>query len=143
MRLWTVHPKFLDVKGLVALWREGLLARKVLRGKTKGYTNHPQLIRFRDHPEPLAAIDAYLKEILTESRRRHYNFDASKIDEKAMAEPMPETIGQLQFEWNHLLGKLRIRDPRLWDKLKDGTPEPHPLFTMKEGNIRSWEKHTA
>jgi len=25
MRLWTLHPKYLDARGLVALWREGLL----------------------------------------------------------------------------------------------------------------------
>lgn len=37
MRLWVSHPKYLDCKGLVALWRESLLARKVLKGKTKGW----------------------------------------------------------------------------------------------------------
>ena len=46
MRLWSLHPKYLDIKGLVACWREGLLARKVLLDQTKGYKNHPQLIRF-------------------------------------------------------------------------------------------------
>lgn len=35
MRLWTLHPKYLDTKGLVALWREALLAQKVLQGKQK------------------------------------------------------------------------------------------------------------
>ena len=37
MRLWTLHPKYLDPQGLVALWREALLARAVLQGKTRGY----------------------------------------------------------------------------------------------------------
>jgi len=37
MRLWTIHPKYLDAKGLVALWRETLLAKHVLEGKTPGY----------------------------------------------------------------------------------------------------------
>jgi hypothetical protein len=36
MRLWTLHPKYLDARGLVALWREALLAQKVLRGATRG-----------------------------------------------------------------------------------------------------------
>lgn len=27
MRLWSLHPKHLDPQGLVALWREVLLAR--------------------------------------------------------------------------------------------------------------------
>ncbi|WP_368086417.1 pyrimidine dimer DNA glycosylase/endonuclease V [Nitrosomonas sp. Nm34] len=26
MRLWSIHPKYLDAKGLLALWREGLQA---------------------------------------------------------------------------------------------------------------------
>ena len=37
MRLWSLHPRCLDAKGLVALWREGLLAQEVLRGKTRDY----------------------------------------------------------------------------------------------------------
>lgn len=107
MRLWTVHPKYLDVKGLTAVWREGLLARAVLRGKTKGYTNHPQLIRFREHPAPLDVIDVYLAEVLRESRRRGYKYDATKIDETVQASPITEHDGQLDYEWQHLLNKLK------------------------------------
>lgn len=37
MRLWSIHPRYLDTKGLVALWRETLLlAQAVLFGNTKG-----------------------------------------------------------------------------------------------------------
>lgn len=140
MRLWTVHPKFLDAKGLVACWREGLLARKVLRGQTKGYVNHPQLVRFRAHPEPLAAMDAFLAGVLAESRARGYNFDAAKINETAQAPPIEETTGQLEYEWRHLLAKLAARAPALWEKWKDARPEPHPLFTLTEGPVRDWEK---
>lgn len=43
MRLWSLHPQYLDAKGLVALWREGLLAQAVLAGQTRGYKRHPQL----------------------------------------------------------------------------------------------------
>ena len=43
MRLWSIHPRYLDSMGLVALWREALLAQAVLRGETKGYKFHPQL----------------------------------------------------------------------------------------------------
>ena len=57
MRLWSIHPRSLDARGLVALWREGLLARKVLRGRTRGYRHHPQLQRFRDLRDPVAAIE--------------------------------------------------------------------------------------
>ena len=140
MRLWTVHPAYLDAKGLTALWREGLLARKVLRGLTKGYVNHPQLIRFRHHPAPLAAVDAYLAEVLAESLRRGYAFDATKIDATAQAAPMEETTGQLEFEWHHLLAKLVKRDPARHETLKAKRPEPHPLFVLIKGDVRDWEK---
>lgn len=79
MRLWSIHPQYLDPQGLVALWREALLARKVLSGLTKGYKHHPQLARFRSCDNPIGAIDWYLSFVLDEARRRNYNFDASKI----------------------------------------------------------------
>ena len=53
MRLWSIHPKYLDTKGLLAVWREALLAKKVLENKTKGYKNHPQLERFKQQNDPL------------------------------------------------------------------------------------------
>jgi len=59
VRIWSLHPCLLDRRALVACWRETLLAQKVLRGLTRGYTNHPQLIRFRAHPQPLEAGAAY------------------------------------------------------------------------------------
>src|SRR5665213_874155 len=61
MRLWTLHPRYLDAQGLVAAWREALLAQKVLEGATRGYTRHPQLIRFQSHPKPLEAIKSRRK----------------------------------------------------------------------------------
>nr|WP_287411916.1 pyrimidine dimer DNA glycosylase/endonuclease V [Pseudodesulfovibrio sp.] len=141
MRLWTVHPKHLDAKGLVALWREGLLARAVLHGQTKGYKNHPQLTRFREHPNPLIAIDAYLSAVLTESRERNYNFNANKIDETATAPSIEETSGQLDYEWHHLLKKLKKRDPKRFKESQAiERPDAHPLFHMVDGGIREWEK---
>ncbi|EGB15737.1 pyrimidine dimer DNA glycosylase [Pseudodesulfovibrio mercurii] len=140
MRLWTVHPRFLDTKGLTAVWREGLLARKVLRGETRGYTRHPQLVRFRNHPDPLAAIDAYLAVILAESRNRGYHFDATKIDERAQAAPIRETTGQLDYEWRHLLNKLKERAPERFEDSRLLKPAPHPLFVLVQGDVREWEK---
>jgi Pyrimidine dimer DNA glycosylase (EC 3.2.2.17)/DNA-(apurinic or apyrimidinic site) lyase (EC 4.2.99.18) len=60
MRLWSLHPKYLDKLGLLGLWRESLLAQKVLLGKTKGYKNHPQLIRFKKTEDPILYIGTYL-----------------------------------------------------------------------------------
>ena len=111
MRLWTVHPKYLDSKGLVALWREGLLAKAVLEGKTRGYKNHPQLIRFVEQDNPIAYISEYLREVLYEALSRGYKFDKSKLPAKLhVLSPIQESSGQLDYEWAHLMKKLRDRD---------------------------------
>ncbi|MBW2068247.1 MAG: hypothetical protein JRI31_05140 [Deltaproteobacteria bacterium] len=83
MRLWSLHPQYLDARGLMAFWREGLLAKAVLEGKTKGYTTHLQLLRFRKQDRPLDAINVYLQAVLQETQRRSYRFDSNKINLKA------------------------------------------------------------
>src|ERR1044071_938973 len=99
MRLRTLHPKYLDAKGLVALWREGLLAKKVLSGGTRGYRHHPQLTRFRNHRKPEVAIDVYLAAVCAEAGRRGYRFDESKLDGYRLRSAMPESRGQILYEW--------------------------------------------
>ncbi|HSR64572.1 MAG TPA: pyrimidine dimer DNA glycosylase/endonuclease V, partial [Xanthomonadaceae bacterium] len=106
MRLWTLHPHHLDARGLVALWREGLLARAVLCGQTKGYTRHPQLERFRLHATPLQAIDTYLAIVCDEADARGYRFDRSKLAPAPRGLRLPASDGQLAYEWGHLLAKL-------------------------------------
>jgi hypothetical protein len=141
MRLWTIHPRYLDAQGLVALWREGILAQKVIAGETRGYTRHPQLTRFRQHPEPLRAISAYLREVVGEAARRGYHFDETKIRSSPCLIQMEETRGQLLYEWKHLQAKLRVRRPELYRELKKlADPEPHPLFRVVPGEVRAWEK---
>jgi hypothetical protein len=140
MRLWTVHPKYLDAAGLTAAWREALLARHVLLGRTRGYRHHPQLERFRAQARPVAAINSFLAEIHAESLARGYSFDASKVGRTRMSGALRETRGQLEFEWQHLLAKLRRRDParyRTQRRLKG--PKAHPLFRIVAGPVRSWE----
>ncbi len=95
MRLWTLHPKYPDRQGLLALWREGLLAQAVLLGKTKGYRNHPQLQRFKSHHDPVAAIATYLTEVHREAARRDYRFDEKKVFQRRTTDRIPETKGQL------------------------------------------------
>ena len=56
MRLWTVGPKIIGSKGLVALYYEGLLAKGVLEGKTRLYPNHPQLFHFRSQLERVFSV---------------------------------------------------------------------------------------
>ncbi len=140
MRLWSVHPKYLDAKGLVALWREGLLARKVLQGKTTGYRHHPQLVRFREMPRPLEAIDAYLTQVWKEATARGYSFDVSKIRIRTTSR-IPVQKGQLEYEWQHLLRKLRTRDPKRARGLRRTVRlDCHPLFRVVPGAIEPWER---
>ena len=140
MRLWTIHPKYLDVQGLSGAWREALLAQKVLRGETKGYKNHPQLNRFKAHDKPLEAIAFYLRMIYNEACDRGYNFDASKIPEYGVMHDIEETYGQLQYEWNHLLKKLLNRSKPLYDRFNDESPIANPMFRIVKGGVRDWEK---
>ena len=106
MRLWSLHPSLLDQKGLVALWRESLLAQKVLQGKTKGYRSHPQLDRFRQSKTPVTTISAYLWAVHDEAARRGFSFDSSKIARKRQPKMLTVTQGQLEFELGHLKSKL-------------------------------------
>lgn len=141
MRLWTLHPQYLDSKGLVALWREALLAKKVLAGRTRGYRHHPQLTRFQASPHPASLIDAYLAGVLTEARRRGYRFDETKVPGRRIPRRLPETRGQLLHEWRHLLSKLRVRDPMRYRALLPITvPQPHPVFRIVAGGVRAWER---
>lgn len=141
MRLWTVHPQYLDAKGLVALWREALLAQKVLQGGTRGYRHHPQLRRFLATPRPAPALARYLIAIHAESVRRGYHFDATKIGRKRFRGSISETRGQLACEWAHLQRKLARRDPaRFRSNRSVVMPEPHPLFRIVPGGVREWEK---
>ena len=141
MRLWSLHPKYLDAKGIVAVWREGLLAQKVLRGLTKGYRNHPQLDRFKASPDPIAAIASYLDEIAAEATNRNYQFDNSKLMPQRTRKKIAVTRGQVLYEWEHLKAKLAKRDPEKLAKIKNiREPEVHPLFKIVEGDIEPWEK---
>ena len=140
MRIWSVHPKYLDAKGLVALWRETLLAKNVLEGNTKGYKNHPQLNRFKAEEKPLEAINQYLTEVWEEATLRGYNFDRTKIDFDFQKIKIDVTLGQLQYEFNHLLKKLEQRDPeryKQFEKLK--MVDCAEIFDVKEGEIEKWE----
>lgn len=141
MRLWTIHPRYLDAKGLVAAWREALLAQKVLRGATRGYRNHPQLIRFRAQRRPEAVIAAFLRHLVIEARRRGYRFDETKIGARPYRGKLAETRDQLAFEWRHLKRKLRVRAPHLARQFANvQLPDPHPLFRIVPGPVQPWER---
>ncbi len=140
MRLWSIHPRYLDAKGLVALWREGLLAQAVLAGRTRGYRNHPQLTRFLRAPAPSRRIAAYLRIVHAESLRRGYRFDGRKLGRGGRVAPLPVTRGQIGYEWAHLRKKLRARSS-LWLRRLKGVkrPRPHPSFRVVAGGVADWE----
>jgi hypothetical protein len=140
MRLWSLHPRYLDTQGLVALWREALLAQKVLMGATRGYRHHPQLRRFKQQRHPLKAIATYLAGIYAEAVRRHYRFDQTKIQPGRVRKKMNVTAGQLAYELRHLQAKLRVRDPAAYRAIKLlDQPKPHPLFVAVRGAEEGWE----
>jgi hypothetical protein len=144
MRLWTLHPKYLDPQGLVALWREALLARAVLRGETRGYTHHPQLERFKAHASPRLAMNAYLAIVHADATSRGYAFDRTKIGPVRSIAPIPAAVGQINYEWEHLLQKLALRSPVLFTRYRElGKPICHPLFHLGPGPVASWERPSA
>lgn len=174
MRLWSVHPRYLDRQALVACWREGLLAQAVLLGRTKGYQRHPQLQRFRELTDPAAAVGSFLEAVWAEATVRGYRFDASRIERLLPVEPeaatpvgaaagarlaagladdtvlqigsglLQVTTGQLDYEWRHLLAKLRQRSPQVARQWMDvQRPQAHPLFAVVPGGIADWERVVA
>ena len=141
MRLWTLHPQYLDRMGLLAVWREGLLALKVLSGETKGYRNHPQLERFKATRNPVVTISWYLHIIAEEASRRGYCFDSKKLGKVRTPEMIAVERGQISYEFNHLLNKLKTRDPERWKVNKNADPiQLHPLLYEIPGSVATWEK---
>ena len=143
MRLWSIHPKYLDCKGLLALWREGLLAKKVLENRTIGYKNHPQLIRFRNAKDPDLAINAFMTSVFLEAQSRGYSFDQTKIKFALSDGLIPLQKGQLEYEFKHLLSKLKTRDPERFENLsrvKNENIVPNPVFKIVDGSVETWER---
>lgn len=141
MRLWSIHPRYLDTKGLLAVWREGLLALNVLQGNTKGYKNHSQLIRFKSSTDPVLYVKTFLYHVWQEANNRKYNFDISKIEGyNPNIKKLNVNNGQVNFERSHLLKKLKERDINKFKQFENEKFECHPLFNVINGNVESWEK---
>jgi Pyrimidine dimer DNA glycosylase len=142
MRLWSIHPSYLDRQGLTACWREALLAQAVIAGRTKGYRSHPQLERFREHPDPVGAICHYLHGVAAEADARGYRYDRSRVDLPAAPVALIDvTSGQVDVEWSWLQAKLAQRSPdllRRWEAIV--RPAVHPSFREVPGPVASWER---
>jgi len=154
VRLWSLHPCYLDRPGLTAAWREALLAQAVLAGRTRGYTRHPQLERFRATEDALATVGAFLTGLREEATARGYRFDPARVD-RPLAGSMPwagwigtvpVTDGQVAYEWSHLVAKLHRRSPETaarWEGLAASDVEVHPLFLVVPGPVAGWERPAA
>ena len=141
MRIRSIHPLYLDSKWLVALRRETLLAKHVLEGKTKWYTMHPQLERFKKQPNPLWAINTYLMEVRHESNKRWYHFEKDKIGDNLTKDSISVTDWQLRYEYQRLLQKLHTRDPERYRIMKNQKQIiSHPLFHRIDGDTEPREK---
>ena len=145
MRIWSLHPEQLDRQGLIACWRETLLAQAVLLGRTKGYTRHPQLERFRALPDPAAAVGRYLSFLADDADRRGYRFDRTRIERADDGASLEVSEGQLAFEWAHLLAKLEQRSPEHEAAMSrraaaGDAPVPHPMMTVHPGPVAPWER---
>lgn len=144
MRIWSIHPGLLDSKGLVAAWRETLLAQSCIIKGSGGYANHSQLIRFKEHEAPLEAVCSVLWDLAEEADRRGYNFNTDKIHEYA-SEKLTVTSGQLEYELDHLYVKLCKRDPEAAEELSwlrdrcDPEDLIGPSFLPVDGHVESWE----
>lgn len=142
MRLWSIHPRYLDRQGLLAVWREGLLAQKVLEGRTTGYRSHPQLARFREQVGPVKAIGRFLIEIEREAGERGYAFDRRKIKEQGgYGKRIGVNEGQIEYEWALLKRKIKGRDKKKYEEIRHiERPELNRLFVTRDGGIEEWEK---
>jgi hypothetical protein len=140
MRLWSIHPKYLDVKGLNGLWREALLAKSIFEGKSKGYINHPQLTRFKNTNDPIITISTYLSYIYNESQIRGYSFNFSKIGIIDDSIRIKVNSEQIQYEFKHLSNKLKVRDKEKFNSIIDNQIEVFRMFEIVDGPIEKWEK---
>lgn len=141
MRLWSIHPKYLDSKWLLACWREWLLAKKVLEWKTKWYKNHAQLSRFKESKDKITSINAFLYQIYKEAKNRGYNFSLDKIKKIEDKEIINVTSKQIGYEFKHLLNKLKTRDIKKYEEIKNThNIEINPFFKEIIWEIEEWEK---
>ena len=140
MRLWSLHPRYLDPQG----WSrcgETLLARKVLRGETRGYRHHPQLQRFREARDPQSAIDAYLPRSTPRRRRAATRSTrTSSMPTRARKDP-GRARATRRARMGHLIAQARVAQPGAhvrWRELQ--RPRTHPSFRVVAGGVADWER---
>lgn len=160
MRVWSIHPAYLDTKGLVASWKEGIQGLNALRnprkpnGKWAMFAHHPQLIRFKRFENPELCLSEYLHFIADEADRRNYNFNRNLILPRLDENPYQIwiTCGQLIYEWDFLshkvtcrtgfweYGKPTINGKSTVETIASWSCVVHPMVVLIPGDIECWEK---
>ena len=103
-----------------------------------------ELLRFSGTERPVPSIAAYLRNVQAEADARGYSFDRGRLARAGEVEPITVSRGQLDFEWEHLTAKVRVRDPAWYKALaKIAKPEAHPMFRIVRGGVAGWERGTV
>lgn len=133
MCLWSIHPKYLDKLGLIALWREGLLAQKALSVPSTQYIRHSELERFKNNENPLKAIGSYLCYVAAEGAKRGYNFTHERIVYPNFDDYLIIINDDtLNLEVKNLKNKLKLRDKTKFKELTEMSKiESNPAFYLK------------
>ena len=148
MRIWTLHPRFLDRQGLLGQWREALQAKNALLDPhhSSNVCHERQLRRFKAAKiQALSCMGVYLHAVADEMILRGYKPNVSLIPYYVGTPSLiPVTQGQVNFEIAHLMAKLTERDPsRLLPLSKIRvlmSNQLNPIFKEVGGDIESWEK---
>jgi hypothetical protein len=102
--------------------------------------NRSSLFRFKTADNPQESIAAYLWFIADEADKRNFKFNRGKIVKNCDCRQIKVTEGQLEYEFRHLLSKLKVRDPKRYEELKAIKKiKYHPLFRKVDGDIEDWE----
>jgi hypothetical protein len=157
VRLWSIHPEYLDRMGLLGLWREALLAQQVLHGETENYKNHSHMQRFYALPkeDAMQYMSDYLFFVWQEGKLRGYKLNVNHIKDPRNGGSLsgsPRKLftvssGQLALEYQILCMRTRNRDHKHFLGLEDKypshrmwVPKPNPVFTLIHGRKEEWEK---
>lgn len=154
MRLWTIHPKYLDGKRLTSQWKEGIQMMHIWKeigenpepAKRLGYVSHPQVRRLSnllvaDSGLISLLLHQHLTAVHEESVQRSYSFNKKLIDDLAPdcknAPKVYVTMGQVAYEF-----ALMATKNNEWSQKVAIDPYMlcNPIFQVVSGSIESWEK---
>ena len=139
MRLWSLSTRQRLIEWVFSRYGAKVcLRRKCSWDKRRAIDFILNLIGFASE-NWTATIGAYLWAVLDEARSRGYNFDASRIATERLPISISVTRGQLDFERQRLMKKLRTRDQDRFRILGAAVARPHPILRVVAGGLEPWE----